>query len=318
MLKFLTIRSISFVLVLWLMSVIIFICLRVVPGDPVTTQLGSWATKAEVDRVRTEMGLDRPLSVQYAIWMRQAMFHFDFGTSLQSGVEVRSIVIEKFQNTVILVFAASVISIIVGIGLGTLAAASRASVVDRLTTIFAICGVSIPVFWVGMLGIWFFSVKLGIAPSGGMHSPQGSRGILDLANHLALPAAVLGLASSGPIARITRSSLVQVLEQDYIRTARAKGLSGHQVLFHHALRNAASPIVTFIALQTGFLIGGTVVVEIVFSWPGLGQEVYGSVSARDYPVLQAIALILAASMVFANMLADILVTALNPQLQLRV
>lgn len=318
MAKFFVARFVSLVLVLWAMSIIVFVCLRVVPGDPITTQLGSWATKSEVDRVRGEMGLDRPLPVQYGIWLRQAVLQFDLGTSLQSGLDVRTVVAEKFQNTLVLVLAASLLSVILGVVLGTVAAARRGTIVDRATTVFAISGVSIPVFWVGMIGIWLFSVKLGLTPSGGMHSATGDRGFTDLLHHLALPALVLGAASAGPVARVTRGSLVQVLQKDYVRTARAKGLPGHTVLLRHALRNAASPIITFAALQTGFLIGGTVVVEIVFSWPGLGQEVYGAVSSRDYPVLQAIALLLAAAMVICNAAADLAVSMLDPQVRMRV
>ena len=296
-------------------SVVVFLLVQLIPGDVAATMAGPLATPAEVAEVRESLGLDRPFYVQYGKWL-QRVIHLDLGRSIAEGVPVTDLVLRRFKNTVILASAALVFASVVGGAAGIIASLRPGTPTDRLVTVGALIGNSMPSFWLGIILIVVFSLNLGWLPSGGMYDVRsGSRGPLDLLRYLLLPAVTLGAASAGMIARMTRSSMLEVLNQDYIRTARAKGVRGFGVVAGHALRNACIPVVTAIGLQAGFLLGGAAITETVFSWPGLGSQMFQAISKRDLPLIQGGVLFVAAVFVFVNLAVDLAYGLLNPRIR---
>lgn len=293
-------------------SLIVFWTIRMIPGDPATTMLGTWATEEDVNRLRKEMQLDKPIYVQYVTWIGKAL-QGDMGRSLQNRRPVVGLVMERFQNTVVLTAAGIFISSLVGILVGVFAATRQNSILDRLITAFALFGQSMPVFWFGLLLIVLFSVSLRWFPTGGMYSAREAGGLPDLLHHLVLPALTLGLVSAGIVARMTRSAMLEVLHNDYIRTARAKGLTERLVISRHALKNAMIPVITVIGLQVGYLLGGAVITETVFSWPGAGLQLFEAISSRDYPLIQGSVLFISVVFVLVNLVVDLIASYLNPQ-----
>jgi peptide/nickel transport system permease protein len=290
--------------VLWGVATVVFLLLQVVPGDPAQTILaGSGASQADIDRVRQQLGLDDPLAVRYGRYLVHTV-QADLGRSLFSNRPVTLTIAEQLPATMQLAAAALLVAVLVGIGMGVLAALRTGTWIDRFTMGIAVLGVSVPVFWSGLLLIWVFSVGLQWLPATGA----------DNWSHLVLPAIVLGLAGAGPIARLVRASLLNVLHTDYITMARAKGLSQASILERHALRNAVIPVIPLIGLQAGFLLGGTVVTEAVFARPGLGRLVVESILWKDLPVIQGVVLLIAATYVLVNLLADLTTLALDPRL----
>lgn len=290
-------------LVLLGVSVIVFALLRLTPGDPAELMLGDMATPQAIQELRTQLGLNDPLPVQYGRFLMNAM-HGDLGTSIRAQRPVISYVLERYPATLELSAVAMMLAIVLGIPIGVLSAVKRYSVVDNLAMFFSLLAQSMPGFWLGLMLIIVFAVQLRVLPVSGNATPI----------HVILPGLTLAMWLVGLIVRLTRSAMLDVLRQDYMRTARAKGLAERVVLYRHAIKNAMIPIVTVLGLQVGALLGGAVITETVFAWPGIGQLAITAIRQRDYPVVQAIVLITAASFVFVNFLVDVLYFYLDPRI----
>ncbi|WP_308160068.1 ABC transporter permease [Mycolicibacterium goodii] len=310
-------RLLSTLLVLFGVSLIVFLLLQLVPGDPAVTILGSGATAEAVAALRSELGLDRALPIQFFDYLG-GLVRGDLGRSLTVNAPVTDIMLPRFANTIILTGAALLLCIVVAVPLGVIAAHKQYSIFDRVSMIVSLAGASVPVYWFGLLLIGAFAVTLGWLPTSGMYNPRFPGGLTDLLAHLVLPAIAAALVPLAVIARMTRSVMIDILQQDYIRTLRASGLSTNSVLWRHALRNALPPIVNIIGLQVGYLLGGVVFVEVVFGWPGLGQQLYTSITQRDIPVVQAGVLFIALAFVIINLLADGAVGLLDPRTRRKV
>lgn len=314
MFTYLARRALTLLPILLLMSIIVFGLVRMIPGDPIDVMYGGEGMdemrRAALSR---ELGLDQPIVVQYGRWLLRAIGG-DLGNSYRAGMPVMQLIGQRLPATLWLSFSAMVLSLIIALPLGLLAAVKRNSAADMGATAFAILGISMPNFWSGILLVLIFSIWLGWLPSIGYVSPFEDLG--RSLRHLILPAFTLGWALAGVTTRLARSSLLEELGKDYVRTARSKGLAERAVLLKHALRNALIPTVTMIGLQLGFLIGGTVVVETVFAWPGVGLLVVDSIFARDYPVVQGVVLVIAVIVVAINLLVDVTYTVLDPRIRL--
>jgi peptide/nickel transport system permease protein len=286
--------------------------LHVAPGDPAAIIAGDLATPAEVEAIRRALGMDRPLLVQLGIWIGR-LFQGDLGTSVFSGRSVTDLMAPRLEPTIALSVMALLISVSIGIPLGVVAAWKAHTVVDRGVMVFAVLGFSIPVFWLGLNLIWLFSVKIRLLPVLG-YQPL-AEGVIPFLRHLALPSVTLGITFAALIARMTRSSVLEVLREDYIRTARAKGLAERVVLVRHALKAASLPIVTVIGLVFAALITGVVVTETVFAIPGLGRLVVDAVVRRDFPIIQGMMIVLATAYVLVNLVVDIAYAYLDPRIR---
>ncbi len=285
-------------------SIAVFAMVRLIPGDPALAMAGPHATPQYVEQIRRDLRLDDPLHVQYYHFL-SALLRGDLGSSTRTRRPVTAELWDKFPNTVELTLASLVIAAALGIPAGIISAARRYSIFDNISMLIALLGVSMPVFWLGLMLMLLFSVHLGWLPSVG-------RGTL---LHLILPALTLGASSMAFVARITRSSMLEVLKQDYVVTARAKGLRERGVVYKHALKNALIPVVTVMGLQLGILLGGAVLTETVFAWPGVGRLMVDSIQARDYPVVQGAVLLLAVSFVLVNLLVDMTYALLDPRIK---
>jgi len=288
-----------------LVSLVVFLLLHIAPGDPVRIMAGPTATEADIERVRARLGLDAPLPVQYVQWLGQVV-QGNFGESLRSGEPVMEFLPERFVNTVWLTMVSMAVALILGLTGGIVVASRPGSFQDTSVMIVAVAGLSIPSFWLGLILILIFSVRLGWLPSGGGGSWQ----------HIILPAISLGLATSALIARMVRSSLIEVLNADYVRTARARGLKERAILIRHAVPNALIPTITVIGLQFGTLLAGAVVTEVVFSWPGMGSLLVSAIANRDFPVVQAALLVVSFSFLLVNLLTDLLYAWVDPRVRL--
>lgn len=307
-------RAFSLIPILLLMSVIVFTLIRLVPGDPIDVMYGSEG----MDAVRRtalshDLGLDESVVIQYLRWLGRALTG-DLGRSYKAQMSVVDLIAQRFPATLFLSAAALVFSLLLAIPLGVIAAIRRNSWLDFSTMGFAILGISLPNFWAGILFVLIFAVYLGWLPSIGYVSPFADLG--KSLQHIILPAVTLGWSLAGATSRLTRSSMLEELGKDYVRTARGKGLGAKAVLLGHALRNAMIPTVTMVGLQLGFLIGGAVVVETVFAWPGIGLLVVDSIFGRDYPVVQGVVLVIAVLVVVVNLTVDFIYTLLDPRIRL--
>ncbi len=282
---------------------IIFAMVRLTPGDPAQVIAGEQATRDTVETVRRSLGLDQPIPLQYVRFLRD-LIRGDMGRSTRSLRPVTRELADRFPNTIELTLAGMLVASLIGIGAGVVSATRRNRWPDTLSMLFALGGVSMPVFWLGLMLILVFSVQLGWLP------PVG-RGTWA---QLILPAVTLGTASAAILARMTRSSLLEVLRQDFVTTARAKGLNERFVIYKHALKNAMIPVVTVMGLQFGTLLAGAVLTETVFAWPGIGRLIVESILARDYPVVQGAVLLAALTFVFVNLVVDVLYSVLDPRI----
>jgi ABC-type dipeptide/oligopeptide/nickel transport system permease component len=292
--------------VLWGALTIIFIAIRIVPGDPAAMMLGPSATQGDVEELRGRLGLDDSLPRQYVTFLGDVA-RFDFGKSLWLNRPVTTSVTERIAATARLAGAAMILALLVSFPLGVLAALRPRSLLDRFVSFISLVGQSLPGFWLGIMLILVFARQLRWLPS------SGSEGF----KHLILPAVTLAMPLIGILTRLIRSGLLDVLYEDYIRTARAKGLSQRTVLTRHAMRNMLIPVVTVIGLQMGNLLGGAVIVETVFAWPGIGRLLVDAIFHRDYPLVQAAILFITASFIFINLLVDISYVYLDPRISLR-
>lgn len=297
-------KLLSLPLILLGASLIVFMAIRMLPGDPARLMAGPQATQDDVSRMHTRLGLDDPLAVQYGHFV-SGMLKGDFGTSLKSGQPVSAEMSERVPYTLGLALLAWMMAVILGIPMGMCAAIYRNHVADHVLMLVAIAGASIANFWLALIAMDTFSVKLGWLP---LLGAEGWKSYI-------LPSVCLGIFPMAVMSRMTRSSMVDVLGEDYIRTARAKGLAPFQVYFKHALRNALIPIVTIIALNFGSLIGGAVVTESVFNWPGIGRYLVDSVRYRDYPVIQGVTMITVASVVVMNLVGEMIIARINPKIR---
>jgi peptide/nickel transport system permease protein len=271
-------------------------------GDPVLLLVPVDSSADHIERMRVQWGFADPLWVQYGRFVWRA-FQGDFGTSLKYNLPALALVLERLPATALLTFASILFAVVVGLPLGILAAVREGRLADRLSNVGSVLGQSIPSFWLGLLLILMFSVTLGLLPTGGMGTPA----------QLVMPAVTLGLYSLGRVAKLTRSSVLEVLRADYVRTARAKGAREVTVLVRHVLKNAAIPIVTIIGLQMSGLIGGAIVVETIFAWPGLGRLIVQSIQFRDFPAALAAVFFTAVTVSLVNLLVDLLYGFLNPR-----
>jgi ABC-type dipeptide/oligopeptide/nickel transport system permease component len=290
---------------LWLVLTLVFLMIHIVPGDPVEQMLGEGAAPGELAQLRHSLGLDLSLPAQYGRYLWQ-LGHGDLGQSLKFQAPVRRIIFERYPATLQLAFFALFVCAAIAVPAGVLAAHRRGNGVDRAVGVFTLFGLAIPNFALGPLLILLFSIELGLLPVSGRAGP---------ASYI-LPAATLGAALAAILTRMVRGSMLEELSSDYVRTARAKGLSTGAVLFRHAFRNALIPIITILGLQFGTLLAGTIVTETIFSWPGIGRLTVQAISSRDYPLLQGCILVISVSYVVVNLLTDLLYSVIDPRVRL--
>ncbi len=295
-------------------SIIIFMVLHLSPGDPAEIMLGAQATQEDLARLRSELGLTEPLPVQYARWLGLVL-RGDLGRSIWTKRPVLVEVLDRFKATLVLTGSGLVLSTLAGIALGVASAVRPNSLLDRLSAVASLFGASMPVFWLGIVLMVVFSLWLGWLPASGMFAPYGGGDLRDLLSHLVLPAVTLAAASVTIVARLTRATMLEVLGQDYIRTARAKGLVEWRVVLRHGLKNALIPIVTVIGVQVGYLLGGAVLTETVFAWPGVGTLMIQGILARDFPLVQGCVLVIALAFVLINLAVDLLYAWLDPRIR---
>ena len=285
-------------------SLLVFVILRVIPGDPAKMLLPEGAPQSAVDALNRELGLREPIWVQYGIFLRSVV-RGDFGQSFQYRAPALRVVLERLAATVQLALAAMAITVAVGVTLGIVAAVRRGTGYDYASTVLAVLGQSLPNFWLGIMLILLFGVALRWLPTSGFESWR----------HLILPAVTLAAFPMALVARLTRSSMLEILGRDFIRTGRAKGLAERAVILRHALRNAAVPLLTVLGLQIGTLLGGAVITESVFAWPGMGKLVVDAIFFRDFPVVQTVLILSATLFVVINLLVDLLYTVIDPRIR---
>ncbi|MBS5606831.1 MAG: ABC transporter permease [Enterocloster asparagiformis] len=302
--KFILKRLCTLIPVLIVVSILVFLMVHVMPGDPARIMAGDTATEQDVEKIRVAYGFDRPLYEQYFRYISKAL-RGDFGTSFRTGRPVAQEIAIRFPNTMLLAVAAIVISIVFGIGIGLISATKRNSIFDSISMVLALVGLSIPPFYLGLMLMLIFCVILKWLPITAEVSFVG----------MILPSLTLSARSLATIARMTRSSMLEVMSQDYILTAKAQGFNSRKIIFSHALKNAMNSIVTVAGIQFGTLLGGSVITEKVYGWPGLGELVITAIKARDFPVVQTTILVIAVSFVAVNLFVDVLYVLINPRIK---
>ncbi|HVM29571.1 MAG TPA: ABC transporter permease [Candidatus Limnocylindrales bacterium] len=333
MTRFIVRRLLLLIPILIGLTLLIFVFIHLLPGDPATTILGERATPENYARVRAALGLDLPLHEQYLRYMG-GLLRGDLGRSFITNRDVVADFAQRFPATIELALAAMLFAVTVGIPLGMITAKRRATWVDQLGTVGSLIGISIPIFFLGLMLKYLFAIQFPVLPSEGRIDlamqtfPRTTnllvidalialdfRGLLDVARHLVLPAIALGTIPLAIIMRITRASVIDVINEDYVRTARAKGLPERMIDGRHVLRNALLPVVTVIGLQIGLLLGGAILTETIFAWPGVGRWIYDAVTTRDYAVIQSGVLLLALIFVVVNLVVDVSYALLNPRIR---
>jgi peptide/nickel transport system permease protein len=305
-------RLVATIPVMGVVAIAVFALLHVTPGDPAVIIAGDYASADDIARIRTKLGLDQPFLTQVGIWLGR-IARGDLGASIYSGLPVTTLISQRAEATISLTLLAMLISILVGVPIGVMAAWRRGSWVDRAVMVFAVSGFSMPTFWLGFLLVYVFAISAHWLPVQGFQSIE--RGLWPFLRHLILPAVTLSVVYMALIARMTRASMLGVLDEDYIRTAFAKGLAPRRVLVRHALKNASLPVVTIIGIGFALLIGGAVVTESVFALPGLGRLTVDAIVRRDYPVIQGVILIVSGVYVLLNLAVDVLYVVLDPRIK---
>ncbi|MHB1416034.1 MAG: ABC transporter permease [Chloroflexota bacterium] len=313
MVSFIIRRLIQTIPVLLFASIMIFLLMRMIPGDPAVVLGGEDATPEQLETIRHRLGLDQPLPVQYVIWVGNVL-HGDLGKSIISSQPVTQLLMQKVPATGELALGALLIATIVGIPLGMAAALRRGSALDMAVTAYTSTALGIPNFWIGILLIILFVIVLGWLPPGGRVPLTENPGMAW--KYLLMPVLTLSVQTSGILIRFTRTAMLEVLPEDYIRTARSKGLTEQAIVVRHALRNALIPVVTVIGLQLGRLLGGAVIAEMIFAWPGVGRLVIQAVGQRDYAIVQGVLLLLVIVFVLINLITDLLYGLLDPRIRL--
>lgn len=296
------------------LSIIVFLIMALIPGDPAQAILGNFATPENVARINRELGLDRPLPEQYFIWITHVL-QGDFGRSYALNRPVLDEILERFSATLILAGTSLVLCSIMGILAGIASAVRQFGWTDRVLTFLVLIGISVPSFFLGLVFILIFAVQLKWLPASGMFAIYGGGDFWDLLKHLILPAVTLSIVATGVLARLTRAAMLEVLRQDYVRTARAKGVDERTVIYKHAFKAALVSIVPVIGIQAGFVLGGSVYIETVFQWPGIGAMLVNAISTRDILLVQGGVLVVAATYVFINLAADVVQAMLDPRLK---
>jgi peptide/nickel transport system permease protein len=313
MIRYLLRRLLQTVVLLFVVTLVVFAMIQAAPGGP-SILLDPNMTEADAQAMRKAMGLDKPLHIQYGVWLWN-LLHGDLGYSYTVSRPVLELILLKIPATLVLAMAAFFLSVGLGIPLGVISAIKRYSITDISVTAVSFFGLSVPVFWYGLMLIMLFSVKLQILPAGGMYEIGAQVTVWEILRHLALPAIVLGTVNMAQITRYTRSSFLTVMRMDYVRTARAKGLREILVLYKHAMRNALIPVITIIGLVFARFLGGAAVTETVFTWPGLGNLAVAAAYNRDYPIIMGITLIVSFLAIFSNLLVDILYMYIDPRVK---
>ncbi|MFZ5822869.1 MAG: ABC transporter permease [Bacillota bacterium] len=312
--QYITRRLLQTIPILLGVSVIIFIIVHSTPGDPYAYLAGPRADPALRAKMREEMGFNDPMYVQYYRWLKKTVSG-DLGFSYRTGRPVTEMMGEAIPNTLILTGTAFLIGLTLAIPIGVASATKQYSLLDYGVTFFAFVGISLPGFFSALIAIYFLAVKYPIFPMNQMYTPGGDKSFLDLLHHLILPAVTLGLRDMASFARFTRSSMLEVLRQDYVRTARAKGLAERVVIFKHALRNGLIPVITLMGFSLPFLFGGTVIFETIFTWPGMGRLAFEAVGNRDYSILMAVNMFSALLIIAGNLVADVLYAVVDPRIR---
>jgi len=305
-------RILATIPVMVVVAIFVFALLHLSPGDPAAIIAGDSATDADIARIHAQLGLDRPFYIQFVEWV-WGLLHGDLGISIFTNLPVLKLIGQRVEPTVALTISTLIVSVLIAIPLGILAAWKAGTWIDRVVMVFAVLGFSVPVFVLAYMLIYVFSIATRLLPVQGYVAP--SDGLQPFLSHLVMPSIALGLVYIALIARITRASMLDVLAQDYIRTAQAKGLPNEKVLIRHALRNAAVPIATIIGIGVALLIGGVVVTETVFAIPGLGRLTVDAILRRDYPIIQGVILIFSAVYVLINLLVDLSYAVLDPRIR---
>ena len=305
-------RLVATIPVMGVVAIAVFALLHVTPGDPAVIIAGDYATTDDIARIRTRLGLDQPFHAQVAIWLGRIV-RGDLGTSIFSGLPVATLIGQRAATTIWLTLFAMLISVGIGVPIGVVAAWRKGSWIDRTVMVFAVSGFSMPTFWLGFILVYVFAITAGWLPVQGYHPIAA--GLWPFLSHLILPALTLSVVYMALIARMTRASMLGVLDEDYIRTAFAKGLAPRNVLVRHALKNASLPVVTIIGLGFALLIGGAVVTESVFALPGLGRLTVDAIVRRDYPVIQGVLLVVSGVYVLINLVVDVLYVVLDPRIR---
>jgi ABC-type dipeptide/oligopeptide/nickel transport systems, permease components len=313
LLKLIFKRLFDLIPTLFVVATTVFIITRLIPGDPAAVLLGPQASPDEIAKMRETLGLNQPLYLQYVDFLG-SLLQGDLGTSLGYNQPVMSLIMERFPNTLLLSACALALSLLIGIPAGIISATKQYSFWDYTVMILSLVGVSMPIFWLGVMLVLYFSVHLGWLPATGMGSL--SEGFGSVVTHLILPSIALSTIPMATFARITRSSMLEVIRQDYIKTARAKGLREFFVVWKHALKNAMTPLLTVMGMQISSMLGGAVLTETIFSWPGMGRLVVDAIENRDFVVVQGTVLFIAVIFVLINLLVDILYTVVNPRVKL--
>ncbi len=306
-------RLVSAIPVVLGISIIVFLIISLIPGDPATAILGSFATPDNVAKLNKDLGLDKSLFERYFIWLGN-LIQGDFGRSYSLNRPVLDEILERFNATLILSGTAFILCSFFGIIIGTISAARQYTVTDKIITLFVLIGISIPSFFLGMMMILFFAVNLKLLPVSGMYKVWGGGDLPDLINHLIMPSIALALVATGVIARIARNAVLEILRQDFIRTARAKGVGEKKILIKHVLRIAIVTILPVLGLQAGFVLSGSVFIEMVFQWPGVGRMLVDAILKRDILLVQGGVLFVAICYVFFNILVDLLQRYLDPRI----
>lgn len=297
--------------VLFGISLIVFGLMALVPGDPALAILGPYATDDNLRQLRQDMALDRPLPVQYVTWVGNIL-QGDFGYAYSMGRPVLDELRERFAATLLLAGSAFVLCAAIGLAIGLIMAVRQFSWIDRSLSLAVLAGISMPSFWLGLLFILIFSIQLQWLPSGGMSPVYGDAGLADLASHLLLPSLTLAIVAAAVVARLMRTQTLEVLRQDFVRTARAKGLKESRVIRRHVFRNALAPMIPVLGVQAGFVLGGAVYVESIFQWPGLGRMLVNAIATRDLLLVQGGVMLIAVTYVLINLAADLIQHALDP------
>jgi peptide/nickel transport system permease protein len=294
-------------------SLVVFFIMALIPGDPALAILGSYATPENIASLRAELGLDRSLPEQYLVWLGN-LFEGHFGRSYSLNRPVLDEIAERLGPTLLLAGTSLLLCSLFGLLSGIVSAVRQYGWQDKLLTLLVLVGISTPSFWLGLILVLLFAVDLGWFPASGMYQIYGGGDLPDLLHHLVLPAVTLAVVATGVIARLTRSNMLEVLRQDYVRTARAKGLREGRVIYRHAFKNALVNIIPVIGIQAGFVLGGAVYIETVFQWPGMGRMLVTAIASRDILLVQGGVLVIAACYVLVNLLADVLQRALDPRI----
>lgn len=314
MARYIAKRLLAAIPVLFGLTIIVFIIMAMIPGDPATAILGSYATPENVAKLNRDLGLDKPLIQQYFIWLGN-LLQGDFGRSFTLNRPVLDEVLERFSATLILAGTSLVLCSILGLAAGVISAVRQYGWADKLITFVVLIGISVPSFWLGLILILVFAVQLKWFPVSGMFAIYGGGGVTDLLHHLFLPAITLAVVATGVIARLTRTAMLEVLRQDFIRTARAKGVHERTVIYKHAFKAALVSVIPVIGIQAGFVLGGAVYIETVFQWPGIGSMLVKAISTRDLLLVQGGVLVVASVYVLFNLLADVVQTMVDPRLR---